>query len=278
MRKLSWLLILALLAGLALSACTLPTMQFESLTCDIAGGTVTYTVRFQFPPEGEVYPPGLTTGTHQLLLMMVQGEKDADYSTFPPTIVDDLPVAASMVQTGLGVITITVTFPDPTIPLPPAANVTWPLAGQQFYVIMGNIDAVTYFYISPTFTCKPVETGEWFSPGDNRINPSPSARGVIYPHKFVTGDGLEVYALNEQNQWVSALVITPEMLAGVPDKPEGYTFIARAGNVELYKLPTGQYQLNVGPDVEGKIMVTIFDDIYAGTPWYEYTVNMYDMK
>lgn len=282
MRKVTWGIIIALLVGMALSACSVPDIKSESFTCNIEGGTVTYSITFDYQPagtpspsEGAVEGDVLPAYTHQIMLFMAQGKRDP-LTTFPPIPDDDIPLSVISLPSGTGLVTLNATFPALAAPVHPGLE--WPLGGQQFYVVVSD-DPPTYIYDSPLFTCSGSSgSGDWFDPGDNRINPSQSAWGVIYPHHFATGDGLNIYTLNEAGQWVSVLLITPEMLASVPEKPDDYTFIAREGNVELYKLPTGQYQLNVGPDGEGKIMVTIFDDIHTGTPWYQYTVNVYDKQ
>ncbi len=63
-----------------------------------------------------------------------------------------------------------------------------------------------------------------------------------------------------------ALYVTSKTLAKLPDFPETNTLIATYYEFSLYKLTSGEYQLNVGPDVEKKVKVIIWTGCPAGTP------------
>ncbi|MDZ4769622.1 MAG: hypothetical protein SGJ24_10865 [Chloroflexota bacterium] len=53
--------------------------------------------------------------------------------------------------------------------------------------------------------------------------------------------------------------VTNSELAKLPANPEQNMLVKERGVIALYKLTTGEYQVNVGPDAEGKIYVVNFD-------------------
>jgi hypothetical protein len=63
----------------------------------------------------------------------------------------------------------------------------------------------------------------------------------------------------EEGQGKQALEVTADEIADLPDAEEIDRYVlvddAYNGYVSLYKLQSGEYQLNVGPDVEGKVHV-----------------------
>ena len=64
----------------------------------------------------------------------------------------------------------------------------------------------------------------------------------------------------------AALYVKSSVLAKLPDQPEKNTLIASYYEFSLYKLTTGEYQLNVGPDVEKKVKVIIWTGCPAENP------------
>lgn len=64
--------------------------------------------------------------------------------------------------------------------------------------------------------------------------------------------GIHVYR-TEGRTGVLQVYASPEQLAALPAQPAQNTLIAERGGYALYKLTTGEYQLNVGPDFEGKV-------------------------
>ena len=65
--------------------------------------------------------------------------------------------------------------------------------------------------------------------------------------------------LIEEGQGKQALTLTAEDIADLPDAEDidKYMLVDDAynGYISLYKLQSGEYQLNVGPDAEGKVHV-----------------------
>ena len=64
-----------------------------------------------------------------------------------------------------------------------------------------------------------------------------------------------------------ALYVTAATLAKLPEKPETNTLISTYYEFSLYKLTTGEYQLNVGPDSEKKVKVIIWKGCPATDPY-----------
>lgn len=81
--------------------------------------------------------------------------------------------------------------------------------------------------------------------------------GAVYADE----DGVAVYAINDKSVGELALFVTTEELKALPEKPDENLLVAQSedGKFALYKLTTGEYQVNMGPDAEGKVQVIIFD-------------------
>ncbi len=114
---------------------------------------------------------------------------------------------------------------------------------------------------------------------DGRLNNyDPGAPVAIYGVDFGNGIGLHIYRnSNEDNQVIGrlGLIVTPEDIASVPEKPEQNTVIKRSkdGSIALYRLTTGEFQINVGPDFEGKIYVFIFTQLAVNTGYTSFDLN-----
>jgi len=96
---------------------------------------------------------------------------------------------------------------------------------------------------------------QWFEPGDDRINRQAYATASIY----CDADNSRVLVLG-----ISPTVIGNELLsvpyAELPAAPtDSNVLIAQNGNVSLYRLTTGEYQVNSGPDAEGKTYVVVWN-------------------
>ncbi|MBL8120374.1 MAG: hypothetical protein JNJ78_22780 [Anaerolineae bacterium] len=64
-----------------------------------------------------------------------------------------------------------------------------------------------------------------------------------------------------------ALYVTAATLAKLSELPETNTLIKSYYEFALYKLTTGEYQLNVGPDFENKVHVIIWTGCPAENPY-----------
>ena len=87
-----------------------------------------------------------------------------------------------------------------------------------------------------------------------------------------TPQGL-AFVLWDATQTGKTFRITPEQIGAVPALPESNTLIATSddGYYRFYRLTTGELQLNIGPDFEGKEFVTIFNS--GGQVVRTYTID-----
>jgi hypothetical protein len=92
------------------------------------------------------------------------------------------------------------------------------------------------------------ETGKPFDPGDGRVKPDAGAPVAIYCRDY----GIDVYRIHPDSTGTLAFTATNAEIERVGDTPAEHTLIDSAGNIRLYRLTTGEFQVNAGPDAEGK--------------------------
>ena len=112
-------------------------------------------------------------------------------------------------------------------------------------------------------------TGMWsqglYFGDDGRIAAGLDVPVVFYPLLDADGEPYwEFYTVDVEDPDRSgelSLRLTPDMLAEFERIPEQNTALAitRDGLATLYRLTTGQLQVNYAPDAEGKVAVVIFD-------------------
>lgn len=73
---------------------------------------------------------------------------------------------------------------------------------------------------------------------------------------YATEAGMEVWAI-EGDTGVPALVVSPDVLAG--DVPDTNTLLMEADGIEVYRLDTGEYQINFPVTADGIVPVRIYD-------------------
>jgi len=66
---------------------------------------------------------------------------------------------------------------------------------------------------------------------------------------------IDIYRLVDNRRGRRIIRITPQEQAELAEFPETNILIEAVGDVALYKLTTGEYQINNGPDDEGKVHV-----------------------
>lgn len=96
----------------------------------------------------------------------------------------------------------------------------------------------------------------------------------IYPAFSAGRPALHIYCLGEGTYL--GLVVSSADLADYPERPASNTLVARSRvcPVAFYILTTGEYQVNIGPDREGKTYVTIFRGLPpSGVYGYELSVT-----
>ncbi len=113
--------------------------------------------------------------------------------------------------------------------------------------------------------------------GLQRLPPGSELPVVIYtptPTAAANGDlFIDIWQLDEHGVGLPFLYISEDELLGLPEFPVENILIASDGLVSVYKLTTGEYQVNIGPLADGKIHVRIFDDI-PPTHVYGYTLEV----
>lgn len=113
--------------------------------------------------------------------------------------------------------------------------------------------------------------------GLQRLPPGSELPVVIYtPTAAAAANGdffIDIWQLDEHGVGQPFLYISEAELLGLPEFPVENILIASDGLVKVYKLRTGEYQVNVGPLADGKIHVRIFDNI-PPTHVYGYTLEV----
>lgn len=104
-------------------------------------------------------------------------------------------------------------------------------------------------------------------PPDDRLNwEQGDLMAVVYPGTDSSGaPAMHVYTVTDDSQGVFLFSVTQADLAPYQDAPPPAenTIIKTIGEVNLYRLVSGEFALVIGPDKEGKNWQIIFD----GIPW-----------
>ncbi len=98
------------------------------------------------------------------------------------------------------------------------------------------------------------------SSANGRLNGS-TGQGVVYANEF----GIYIYGLNANSEGYLSLYVSAAELAALPAYPSVNLVIRVSpdGLFGIYKLTTGEYQVNIGPDATGKVQVIIFRGLNA---------------
>jgi hypothetical protein len=165
-------------------------------------------------------------------------------------------------STGTDTYTLTFTIP---FPLSPDTDISASISALGMTTSVSVADVAAFvcgegYTAPPTSSPNPLEPDVIVppEPTDGRLDIS-SVHGVVY----YDGDGVfSVYTLDENSNGVLAIQFTEAEKDALPDFPAVNMLIEQNADktVSLYKLTTGEYQLNLGPDFEGKVRVFIFND------------------
>ena len=157
--------------------------------------------------------------------------------------------------------------------LPITSDVVWVSAPQSnplFISVVDTSNSVVVAEAAFTLDCLPAAT-----------NPLPAVF-TSAGAQLTTADNGDVTLLGVGLDGETGFVVvslTADALAALPETPEENTLIATGtettywGDVEVYQLTTGEIQVNVGPDSEGKVRVTIYDAL-PPTRVYGYEFNV----
>lgn len=112
----------------------------------------------------------------------------------------------------------------------------------------------------------PTETAQACLPCNCPKNPSLNCFGpyVVFTPTTSSGCSILVMAVDNNGKGRDVIRVGSKDLAALPAKPEKNTLIASKSIYALYKLTTGEYQVNVGPDAENKVHVARWAGCPAG--------------
>jgi hypothetical protein len=86
---------------------------------------------------------------------------------------------------------------------------------------------------------------------------------VLYARNDAQGNPiLHIYCIDEKGNGSLGYILTQEMFDRAPAKPSSNTKVGETDAcrvpVKFYVLTTGEYQINIGPNAEGKVEVIVF--------------------
>lgn len=82
---------------------------------------------------------------------------------------------------------------------------------------------------------------------------------------YHTDGRLDILVPDADGNWDTAISLTDAELDAVSVAPEINTLVASSGDLALYKLTSGEWQINAGPDAEGKLHVLVYDAGFGST-------------
>ncbi|MFW5692212.1 MAG: hypothetical protein ACOCX3_02550 [Chloroflexota bacterium] len=164
---------------------------------------------------------------------------------------------------------LTWTGPVPS-PLPPtpyrAVLVDTNLAGDELAILVDEPfepgDFIASCGVTPSPAAPPPPADITFSVGGDDI-------AVFIGQDSDGNPALNVYGIDDNGSGTFLFQITRDMIDSDPSTEP----IESEGKVEFYVLPTGEWQLNIGPDDEGKVQVIIFNGL-PPTNIYGYTFTV----
>lgn len=116
------------------------------------------------------------------------------------------------------------------------------------------------FGLFTAFLLIPSGTVEACLPCDCPENSALNCYGGFHVNTIVNSRGqcaIEVLGFNGDGGY-DAIYASPRELARIDEFPEENVLIEQYYEFALYKLTSGEYQVNVGPDIEGKVYVVNF--------------------
>ncbi|MBI5670903.1 MAG: thrombospondin type 3 repeat-containing protein, partial [Chloroflexi bacterium] len=94
---------------------------------------------------------------------------------------------------------------------------------------------------------------------DGRLETMLDGHTAIYLHDGTGNPAIHIYRTDDFGNAYLTLARSLNELNQYPDRPEANMLIGTGidGKVALYKLTSGEYQINVGPDSDGKIYIIV---------------------
>jgi hypothetical protein len=127
------------------------------------------------------------------------------------------------------------------------------LLGVVALFVAGSSPAQAAPADSPAY-CNPCECEN-----DNRENCQGIEFYAVYAREVRRVCTYDFYLFNGQGQGVRVMRVNENDIEDLPEFPETNTLIDEVPGVAMYKLTSGEYQINAGPDPNGKFYYLIFN-------------------
>lgn len=105
-------------------------------------------------------------------------------------------------------------------------------------------------------------------PPDDRLNwRAGDNDAAVYVRSDDAGNpAIHIYCIEDDSKGQLGLIVTEDALAGIDASPTVNELVAESSTcaVSFYVLTSGEYQINIGPDSEGKSTILIFEGLTAG--------------
>jgi len=212
--------------------------------------------------------------------IVASGEFSGSASAGPYTLPEGERIVIKVTNEGDSDVTFTITVNASNLPFPiPSMGIINPGETERL-ALRATEDITVSANVSVTGPVSWIvllgECEEPFVPLDDRLLGTAVDVAMYYDEDGV--EGLTFYEIDENSNGNLVFYLTPEELAewDATEVTENTLIAQNAdGTVAFYKLTTGEYQLNVGPDADGKVEVTIFDG-FPPTNTYGYSFNVYE--
>lgn len=136
--------------------------------------------------------------------------------------------------------------------------------GIEVYLMVNDQWPFEPFAVECSNTGTRVEHAQWFEPGDDRINRQAYAYASVYCD--ADNERVGIYGIHSpgvgdpdrnDGSGFPAIFVPYAELPPVP--ADQNVLISEYRGIQFYRLTTGEYQVNAGPDPEGKTYVLVWD-------------------
>jgi hypothetical protein len=118
------------------------------------------------------------------------------------------------------------------------------------------------FVVLAGFTFMPSGTVEACNPCNCKEDLRDNCQGIEFYGVYTRVIGgqcvIDAYRMSDSGPGRRVFRVTERELARLPEFPESNLLVRENDAVALYKLTTGEYQINAGPDLNNKVYVIIF--------------------
>ena len=157
------------------------------------------------------------------------------------------------------------------------------ITDAQIYPTVQNSAILAEYSYDPASFVADCRSLPFVIPSSGATPPNFAGAEVVAAPVFESEDlnfryGLDVWGIDDEGNGFKAFYVSGETLSNLPESPEENTLIASTEDeyISLYQLTTGEYQINIGPDIEGNVQVVIFTGV-PPTNVYRNDFNIYDI-